>query len=370
MNLVIVAGGKGSRLGHLTKKTPKPLLKVSNQTFLENIIYFYSKFNIDKIYLMVGYKAEQIVNQFHNKIFNGIKVICIKERKPLGNFGCLYKLKSRIKNKFFLYANGDSMLNINVNDLIKKNFNFMCLTKAEKHNRYKLSINKKLIVPNIMGRYKFAGLMLMSTKLLKYSKNNFQNFETDILPKIFKSEKIFGKLYKEFFIDIGLKKNLFLLRKKLRKKDKAIFLDRDGTINTDDGYTYKVSKLKLISKTVKFLTKKKKFKFFIVTNQSGIARGKFNTDQMLKFYAEIKKQLVKKKIYINDYQWCPHHPLGIIKKFKKNCERRKPGNQMIEDIIKKWNINREKSFMIGDSVLDQKAAAKSKIKFFYLSKLN
>lgn len=371
MDLIIVAGGKGTRLGSLTLKTPKPLMQIKKQTFLEYLIFFYSQFEIKNIYLMVGYKSKQIIDKFHNKNFNGVTVTCIEEKVPLGNFGCLYQIKKKIKNDFFLYANGDSFLDTDVTNIQKKKSNFICLTKANKNDNNRLSLNKNIIKQSLKGPFKSAGLMLLSTQILRFSKNKFQNFETDILPEIIKKKKIYGKVFSSYFIDIGTRKNLNNFRKKMNKKVNAIFLDRDGTINEDKGYIYELEKLKLIKKTINFISQyKKNYKLFIITNQSGIARGIFKTDEMFNFYRKLKSKLIRKKIYIQDYQWCPHHPQGKIKKFKKKCKRRKPGNQMIEDVIKKWNINRKKSFMIGDSVSDQEAATKSKIKFFYVSELN
>ena len=105
MKLVIVAGGKGKRLGTITKKVPKPMVKVSDVTFLEYLILFYSKFDLDKIFIMTGYKSKIIYEKFNKKFFNGVEIICIRENKPMGNFGCLNKLKNKIHDNYFLYAN-------------------------------------------------------------------------------------------------------------------------------------------------------------------------------------------------------------------------------------------------------------------------
>lgn len=147
----------------------------------------------------------------------------------------------------------------------------------------------------------------------------------------------------------------------------AVFLDRDGTINYDDGYTYKFSEFKFkpyVINGLKFLCKKK-YLIFIVTNQAGVAKGKFKISDLFKLHRQVKKHLKKKKIYITDIEFCPYHPEGIVKKYRKKTAYRKPGNLMIKKLIKRWNVDKKRSFMIGDKLSDKKAANKSKLYFEY-----
>ena len=150
----------------------------------------------------------------------------------------------------------------------------------------------------------------------------------------------------------------------------AVFLDRDGTINYDKGYTYLFSKFKFrpyVIKGLQYLTKKK-YLIFIVTNQAGIGKGKFK----LKDFLILNKQLInffkKKKINISGIEYCPYHPNATIKKYKKKTNFRKPGNLMIKKIFKKWDISIKKSFMLGDKPTDKSAAKKSNLYFEYVGK--
>ena len=155
----------------------------------------------------------------------------------------------------------------------------------------------------------------------------------------------------------------------MQKKSKpAIFLDRDGTINHDIGYTYKYSEFKFrpyILKGLKYLTKKK-YLIFIVTNQAGIAKGKFKLKDLLKLNKKLLFYLNKRNIIINDIQFCPYHPNAKIKAYRKKTARRKPGNLMIKKILRNWNIDLKKSFMIGNSKTDKLAAEKSSLYFEYV----
>ena len=152
-----------------------------------------------------------------------------------------------------------------------------------------------------------------------------------------------------------------------KKTYRAFFFDRDGVLNHDFGYVYKFKDFKWNKCSLLALKSlmKKKYKIFIVTNQSGIARGFFKKKDFLILNKRIKKFLKKKKIIINEIEYCPHHPTQGIGIYKKNCKCRKPGNLMIKNIFKKWNINKKESFMVGNNKSDEDCAKSSNINFFY-----
>lgn len=119
IDLVILAGGLGSRLGSVTQKKPKPLLKINNKTFLEILIRNFAKYNLENIYILAGYKGNLIYKLFHNKTYNFVKIRCIIEKKKLGTWGAVHNIKKLIKNDFIL-SNGDSIIDTNFHDLIFK----------------------------------------------------------------------------------------------------------------------------------------------------------------------------------------------------------------------------------------------------------
>tara|TARA_B100000686_G_scaffold332065_1_gene396379 strand:- start:511 stop:1044 length:534 start_codon:yes stop_codon:yes gene_type:complete len=153
------------------------------------------------------------------------------------------------------------------------------------------------------------------------------------------------------------------MNKKRYIKKNAVFLDRDGTINYDYGYVSRFSNFKFrphVINGLKYLSKKK-YLIFIVTNQAGLAKGKFKLNDLILLHKKLKIFLRKRKIVINDIEYCPYHPHGIVKKYKKKSEYRKPGNKMILKLIKKWKINKKRSFMLGDKNSDKQAAKKSNL---------
>ena len=144
---------------------------------------------------------------------------------------------------------------------------------------------------------------------------------------------------------------------------KAIFLDRDGTINVEKDYIYKSEDLVFEEGTIEALKTFKNLGYIliVVSNQSGIARGYFTEEDLNIFNNNMNEILKKNGVEITEFYCCPHHPDGIGE-YKKVCECRKPNNKMIEDAIKKYNINREKSYMIGDKTSDIGAGLKSNLK--------
>ena len=126
------------------------------------------------------------------------------------------------------------------------------------------------------------------------------------------------------------------------KKKPAVFLDRDGTINYDYGYTYLFTKFKFrpfVIKGLQYLSHKK-YLIFIVTNQAGIAKDKFKIKDLHKLHKQLLRYFKKKNIIINKIEYCPYHPRAKILAYRKKTALRKPGNLMLKKIFKKWKIDK------------------------------
>ena len=376
LDLVILAGGKGTRIKKYLHNKPKPMVKFNEIYFLQYLINIFSKYPINKIFILAGYKSDIIFKNFHNKIFNFTKVVCIKEKKLMGTGGALLNLKKN-KIKDFILVNGDTVFDIDLADFIKsfkkKKLGCVALAPNNKNtNNYKLNnlgIKKSTLCYKKNSKLMNGGIYFFKKKFLNIIPNKPCSLEEDIFPNIIKKKLLTGKIYKDFFLDIGTPKYFKVSTKKLKDhfSRPAAFLDRDGVINHDSGYVYKKKDFRFrkgVIKGLKYLIKKKYY-IFIVTNQAGIAKGMFNENDFKKLHLYLKNNLSKKNIYFNDVQYCPYHPKGKIKIYKKKSSLRKPGNQMIKNILKKWLIDKRKSFMIGDKNSDKDCAKKSNLSFFY-----
>ena len=376
IDLVILAGGKGTRIKELLDNKPKPMVKFNNIYFLQYLINLLGKYSFNKIYILTGYKHEIIFKNFHNKIFNLTKIKCLKERNLMGTGGALLNLKKEKMNDFIL-VNGDTIFDIDLKTLIKscgrKKLGAVALAENKKNtNSLKLnslSIKNHTLSYKKKGKLMNGGIYFFKKKILSLLPSKKFSLENDFLPKLINKKLVNGKIFNNFFLDIGTPKYFKISENKLRYyfKKPAAFLDRDGVINHDLGYVYKKKNFKFRKGVIDGLKdlKKKNYLIFIITNQAGIAKGIFKEEDFFKLQFFLSEKLSKFNIMISDVQYSPFHPNGKILKFRKKSNLRKPGNQMVKNILNKFIIDKKKSFMIGDKISDKKCADKSKIKFYF-----
>ena len=382
LDLVILAGGKGTRIRDLTNNKPKPLAKIGPYTFLDLLLSNVSKYHFRKIIILAGFKGKQLFDKYHNKTVNLVKIKCIIEKKPLGTGGGLNKIKNKLTNNFFV-INGDTISDFNFYDLLKlkkKNKSVIALTKSkfssEGNNIRNLYLAKNNLVKIAKKKdrniFKSSGVCLLDKSVFQNIIENKFSLEDKILSKLIEKNKAIGYKKKFFFYDIGTRTDFKNAKKKLLNylMQPAVFLDRDNTINKDTGYTYKYEDFKFINNSyeaLKYLSNKRIF-IFIITNQAGIGKGYFTEDDFIKLHIKLKKKFISEKIFVNEIKYCPYHPKAKILKYKKNSSFRKPNNQMINQIFKKFVINKKDSIMIGDHIKDQKCAKKSELKFRFVKK--
>ncbi|MFL5783270.1 MAG: D-glycero-alpha-D-manno-heptose-1,7-bisphosphate 7-phosphatase [Bacteriovoracaceae bacterium] len=142
------------------------------------------------------------------------------------------------------------------------------------------------------------------------------------------------------------------------KTRKAIFLDRDGTLILDKNYLSRVEDMEYFPDTLKalHLLQQLGYDLFIVTNQSGVGRGYFALESVYVIHRQLQNDLREQKLSpFKDFAICPHSP-------DEGCECRKPSGQMILDLMKKYNISAEHSWMIGDKIIDAEAGKNAGIK--------
>lgn len=222
-NIFILVGGRGSRLGKLTLKTPKPLLKFNNKPFLDYILEKLLVLNPKKIYLLCHYKKEFFA-KYHKQKIQNTTIHCINESKPLGTGGSLFNSKEKIENQS-LMCNGDTLINFNFKKIknIKLGKNIICLfcisNKNYKSNKKlgnidvknnKINFKKKT---NLMN----AGIYIFDKRIKKYLSKSIFSFEEEVIVNLIQKKRVIGKKINAKSIDIGIKKNYKLLKKELSK---------------------------------------------------------------------------------------------------------------------------------------------------------
>ena len=373
--LVLLAGGLGSRLGKLTSQIPKPLIRIGKKSIIEIVIEHYLEQGIKKIVVLVGYKKEKIIKVLKKKFFD-INISFIKEKKLLGTGGALRLARKKLDKEFFL-ANSDTYFKVNlkkIKKLVNKKKFVIVLSLIKASTKGKLSNlrlkKSKVFFSKKNINLKNAGVYYINKKIIKYIKKRDSSLEEDVISRLIKKGYVIGKKFpNNNFIDIGTKKDLNLAKKliPLWQKNKVVFFDRDGVLNKDTGYVHKSKDfiwLNGAKKAIKYLNNNN-YKIIIITNQSGIGRGYYKEKNVVALHQWINKDLKKIKAKIDDFYFCPFHYKNGIGKYKKRSFDRKPNPGMIFKAIKKWNVNKERSFMIGDSLNDKIAAKRANIKFFY-----
>ncbi|SDO26407.1 D-alpha,beta-D-heptose 1,7-bisphosphate phosphatase [Methylobacterium phyllostachyos] len=140
---------------------------------------------------------------------------------------------------------------------------------------------------------------------------------------------------------------------------RAAFFDRDGVINIDHGYVHTAEQLEFVAGAAAALRtcRDAGFLIFIVTNQSGIARGYYDEDALKRFHQHLCAELAAHDARVDDIRYCPHLEDAAIPAYRQACACRKPAPGMILDLAQTWSIDLTRSFMVGDKTSDMVAAA-------------
>lgn len=386
MQVVILAGGRGTRLNEYTKEIPKPLIKVCGKTILEYQIENLKKYGLTNIIISVGYLGEQIKNYFKDGSMFGVNISYIEEKDSLGTGGALSLLKGKIQNEFILLF-GDILLNIDWSKFIDFHINKCgigsCIVHPNNHPNDSdvimcnkdFSINKILYKNEERGYYKNivkSGIHIFNKRILDYIEDNKkQDLERDIFINLLKNnENIYCYKTTEYVKDMGTIERLkqitddinsnIINQKALYNKQKCVFLDRDGTINVYKNLLCKADDFELEYRVSDAIKKLNKYGYLVIviTNQPIIARNLCGFKELEQIHNKMEMLLGKGGAYIDDLYFCPHHPdvgyEGENRKYKIKCKCRKPNVGLLNNAINKYNIDIKNSYFIGDTTVDIK----------------
>ena len=375
---VILVGGKGTRLGDLTLNTPKPLMSIGHgRVFLDILIREVSRYGVRSIILLAGHLGDMIRERYHGTTVNGCDISVEIEPAPLGTGGALTMVKDKLRSHFFL-LNGDSFFDFPLTTLqvlLSQHENArvaMALKSGVHENRYGNVALEGEVVTRFDEKGEqsgpltiSAGIYLCRRDILGMIKDGQEvSIEREIFPSLLKNGAIVGCPGGGYFIDIGLTESLDLARRELPLvlRRKAVFFDRDNTLNIDAGYTYQPSDLKWVRGAMKAVKRANDagFLVIVVSNQSGIGRGYYTEGQMHEFHAEMQRQLAALGAHIDAFYWCPFHADATLEQYRvDNHPDRKPNAGMLERAIAEWSLDVPQSFLVGDKQDDLTAASKA-----------
>ena len=391
MKAVIQAGGKGTRISEITGDViPKPMLEISGYPILYHQMMNLKKNGITDITVIIGHLGNVIKDYFGDGKQLGLNISYVEEdpQKPLGTAGSLYFLKDKLKENFvFLLA--DVFIDIDFEKMeqyhIANNADVTLLTHPNGHPfdsdlvveeggvvkafDYKSNDRTTYNYKNLVN----AGVMIFSPSVFKYlTELRKYNCEKDIIVPLINEGKVVSYKSSEYAKDMGTPERYRRVQedynsgicdaKNLANKQKAIFLDRDGTINEYVGFLRKEEDFRLIpgvSEAIKKINNSG-YLAIVVTNQPVIARGEVTEEGLEEIHKKMETLLGLDGAYIDDIYYCPHHPdkgfEGEIPELKIECDCRKPKTGMLEKAAREHNIDLSSSIMIGDSTLDIKMA--------------
>jgi D,D-heptose 1,7-bisphosphate phosphatase len=384
MKAVILAGGKGARLGALTKEVPKPMIKIGGGPVLEHQINLLKKYGIKDIIVLTGYLSEMIEEYFGDGNNLGVNISYFKEKKPLGTTGGIKEIEDKLK-KDFLVLYGDIMVNMDLERLVdfhQQKDGICTLVVHPNDHPYdsdlvEIDKDQKIIAfhpkPHEENKYHRnlvnACLYVMSPEILKYIKTGAKaDFGRDVFPKIVKKETIYGYNTAEYLKDIGTPARLQEVREDYESgkigrlnrenKRKAIFLDRDGVINKDVNLLHRIEDFELLPKVSEAIRKinNSEFLAIVITNQSVVARNLCSIEELEEIHKKMETLLGRKRAKLDAIYYCPHHPdKGYPEenpKHKIECNCRKPKIGLVKKAEKEFNIDLKNSYFIGDSFRD------------------
>lgn len=406
MKVVIMAGGKGTRIASVKSDVPKPMIPICGKPILEWQIENLKACGQTDITLVIGYLGHVIKEYFGDGEKFGVKINYFVEDSPLGTAGALFKMPELTED--FLLLCGDVILDVDFNRFIefhKKNHAWASLMAHPNGHPYDSSLLvTEILPPQVPGGnpvdthrvvkwmakederlyYKNrvnAGIEIISPELLKETMKHFVprhpetpdkiDLDRDVLKPNIPSGKIFAYDTPEYIKDMGTPDRYYEVEKdlqtgkvkarNLKNKQKAIFLDRDGTINKYVGFLTKPEQFELlpgVAEAIKMINKSG-YLAIVVTNQPVIARGDCTWEVLQQIHDKMETELGKEGAFLDAIYICPHHKdkgfEGERLEYKFDCECRKPKPGLLLQAAKDFNIDLSQSIMIGDSENDIKA---------------
>jgi mannose-1-phosphate guanylyltransferase / phosphomannomutase len=400
MKTVIMAGGKGTRIASIANDIPKPMIQICGKPILAYQIESLKRSGLTDITLVTGHLGHFIRDYFGDGSRFGVNISYYDETEPLGTAGALYKIPGLTED--FLLLCGDTIFDIDFSRFTAFHREHNALATLMSHpngHPYDSSLLVTEITPPAepgalprdshkviqwMNKederlwYKNrvnAGIELISPTLLAEAAKNITkekvDLDRDILKPLVSSGRIYAYDTPEYIKDMGTPDRYYQVEKdieaglvqqrNLSHKQKAVFLDRDGTINKDAGFLTDIDSMELIPGAAEAVRKINESGYLavVVTNQPVIARGELTFEQLQEINNKLETLLGKAGAYIDALYFCPHHPdkgfAGERPEYKCDCDCRKPKPGMLLQAAEDFNIDLSLSFMAGDSDRDVQA---------------
>ncbi|WP_025294675.1 HAD-IIIA family hydrolase [Sphingomonas sanxanigenens] len=373
----ILLGGLGTRLGSLTRETPKPLLPVGGTPFIELLVREAWRQGFRKVVLLAGYKSERVfdyVDALRARMPQGHTIDVVVELEPLGTGGAVANALPVLDERFLL-LNGDTWFDCNWNalcstDVVGERLDNASLAVravplADRYETIDFSADGQVraVVPRgealAAPYYVNGGAYCLSRDHVRGLGERF-SIEQDVLPRLAAAGKLRARRFEGYFLDIGVPESYERSQVEVpaQRRRPALFLDRDGVLNQDEGYVGTTDRFRWIDGAMEAvrLANDLGYYVFMVTNQAGVARGYYPVENVSALFDWMNAQLRAQGAHIDDWRFCPYHPDGTVEQYSHVHPWRKPEPGMLLDLMEHWDIDVPASLLVGDQDTDLAAA--------------
>ena len=411
MKTVIMAGGRGTRISEMFPDIPKSLIPIKNKYGIEKPVLEWEIESLaaqgfTDIILTVSHMYEKIEDYFGDGSRLGVNIEYFVEEQPLGNAGALFKLRDELTEPFLL-LNADAVFDIDFNRFVEFYRNHGGLVTlfthpnshpydsgvliADENGVVQRWLTKEDARPQWYANRVNAGLHVINPIALDMSGIDAKTVGTEVGGKRIKVDldrqilkplcgtgKMFCYDSPEYVKDMGTPEryeavcrdfaNGVVAAKNLSHPQKAVFLDRDGTINKYVGFLRDIDEFELLPGATEAIRRinSRGYLAIVVTNQPVIARGEVTVPELQEIHNKMETLLGAEGAYLDAIYYCPHHPHkgyeGEILELKIDCDCRKPKPGMLMKAAKDFNIDLSASWMIGDGENDIKAGKAARCK--------
>lgn len=387
MKVVIMAGGKGTRMLSIASDIPKPMIPIEGRPVLEHEIECLCEQGFTDILITVGHLGNVIMDYFGDGLKFGVHITYYFEKEPLGNAGALFQVKDQLTDDFLL-LNVDAMFDIDFNRFVQYHKTHDAVATlfthpnshpydsgviiADEHMAVRKWLAKEDERPEYFKNRVNAGLHVLNKRILEQT---VEGGKIDLDRQLLKPLAGTGQMYcydsPEYVKDMGTPERYYAVCKdfangivkarNLKNRQKAIFLDRDGTINEYVGFLTDIKEFRLLDGVAEAIRKinASGYLAIVVTNQPIIARGEVSFTELQEIHNKMETLLGAEGAYIDAIYFCPHHPdkgfEGERVEYKISCDCRKPKPGMLLKAAEDFNIDLSRSWMVGDGKNDVEA---------------